>query len=72
MMLSPATGRGRLYSSLKDMLALWEDVRRGWSDPVSQDFETNLLQPLAAQAQAALRAMDQLALVLHQMQTECE
>jgi hypothetical protein len=72
MMLSPATGRGRLYSSLKDMRLLWEEVRRGWSDPVSQDFEEHLLQPLVSQAQAVLRAMDQLALVLQQMQHDCE
>ncbi|MCX7700068.1 MAG: hypothetical protein N2039_04265 [Gemmataceae bacterium] len=71
MMLSTATGRGRLYSSLKDLRLRWEEVRQGWNDPVSRDFEEKLLEPLAAQAQAALRAMDQLSLILHQMQQEC-
>ncbi len=72
MMISTATGRGRLYSSLKDLRLRWEAVRQGWNDPISRDFEENLLEPLVAQAQAALRAMDQLALVLAQMQHECD
>jgi len=71
MMLSPATGRGRLYGSLKDLRLRWEDVQRGWDDPVSKDFDENLFQPLAAQAQSVIRGMDRLAQVLHQMQDEC-
>jgi hypothetical protein len=71
-MISPSTGRGRLYGSLKDLRLLWEETQKIWDDPVSRDFETNLLEPLVAQSQVAIRGIDRLAQVLHQMQIECE
>lgn len=72
MIITPATGRGRLYGSLKDLRIRWEEVQRGWDDPVSKDFDENLWQPLAAQAQAVIRGIDRLTQILHQMQAECE
>ena len=71
-MISPATGRGRIYGSMKDLRIRWEDVQRGWEDPVSKDFDENLLQPLVAETNAVIRGIDRLAQVLHQMQSECE
>jgi hypothetical protein len=71
-MITPATGRGRIYGSLKDLRIRWEDVQRGWDDPVSKDFDENLLQPLIAEANSVIRGIDRLAQVLHQMQSECE
>jgi hypothetical protein len=70
--ITPATGRGRIYGSLKDLRIRWEEVQRGWDDPVSKDFDENLWQPLAAHANAVIRGIDRLATVLHQMQGECE
>lgn len=72
MIISPETGRGRIYSSLKDLRIRWEEVQRGWDDPVSKDFDENIYQPLAAQAQAVIRGIDRLSQVLHHMQSECE
>ncbi len=71
-MITPATGRGRIYGSLKDFRIRWEDVQRGWDDPVSKDFDENLLQPLMAEANAVIRGIDRLTQVLHQMQNECD
>ncbi len=71
-MISPATGRGKLYGSLKDLRLRWEDTQRVWDDPVSRDFDENLYQPLEAHAQAAIRAIDRLGQVMQQMQSECE
>jgi hypothetical protein len=71
-MITPATGRGRIYGSLKDLRIRWEDVQRGWDDPVSKDFDENLLQPLAAEANAVIRGIDRLTQIMHQMQNECE
>ena len=71
-MISPATGRGKLYGSLKDLRLRWEDTQKVWDDPVSKDFDEHLWQPLEAQAQSAIRAIDRLAQILHQMQSECE
>lgn len=71
-MISPATGRGKLYGSLKDLRLFWEETQKIWRDPASQDFDENLWQPLEAQANAALRGIDRLTQLLHQMQHECE
>lgn len=71
-MISPASGRGKLYGALKDLRLRWEDTQRFWDDPVSKDFDEHLWQPLEAQSQAAIRAIDRLAQIMHQMQSECE
>jgi hypothetical protein len=70
-MISVATGRGKLYGSLKDLRLFWQDTQKIWDDPASLDFDENLWQPLEAQVTSALRGMDRLAQVLHQMQNEC-
>lgn len=72
MIITPSTGRGRIYGSLKDLRIRWEEVQRGWDDPISKDFDENLYQPLVAQAQAVIRGMDRLGGIMHQMQSECE
>jgi hypothetical protein len=72
MIVSPATGRGRIYGSLKDLRIRWEDVQRGWDDPVSKDFDENLYQPLVEESNAVIRGMDRLGAVMHQMQSDCE
>ncbi len=72
MLITPATGRGRIYGSLKNLRIRWEEVQRGWDDPVSKDFDENICQPLVAQAQAVIRGMDRLGGIMHQMQSECE
>jgi hypothetical protein len=70
-MISAASGRGRLYGSLKDLRLFWEDTKKIWDDPASLDFEEKLWNPLEAQVNSALRGMDRLSQVLHQMQSEC-
>lgn len=72
MMISPATGRGRIYGGLKDLRIRWEEVQRIWNDPVSKDFDENMYKPLAEESQAVIRAMDRLGGIMHQMQGECE
>jgi uncharacterized protein YukE len=71
-MISPATGRGRIFSALKDLRFRWEDTQRFWDDAASRDFTANLWQPLEAESQAVIRAIDQLSQIMHQMQNECE
>ena len=70
-MISPASGRGKLYGNLKDLRLRWEDVEKIWDDPVKRDFEENVFNPLVAQAQAAIRGIDRLDQVLRQMQNDC-
>ena len=71
-MITPATGRGKLYGTLKDLRLRWDDTERLWRDPVRRDFEENVWNPLVELSQAAIRGIDRLDQVLRQMQHECE
>jgi hypothetical protein len=71
-MISTASGRGKLYGVLKDLRLKWEELEAVWNDPVRKDFEKDVWEPLVAQSQSAVRAMDRLSQVMMQMQNECQ
>jgi hypothetical protein len=69
--MSLTTASINLADGLKTIGALWEEIRIGWDDPVSRDFETNQWQPLKNQVEATLSAIDRLAPILARAQKEC-
>ena len=71
-MISTASGRGKLYGVLKELRFKWEVLEDLWNDPVRKDFEKDVWEPLVAQSQSAIRAMDRLAQIMMQMQNECQ
>jgi hypothetical protein len=71
-MISTASGRGKLYGVLKELRFKWEELEALWNDPVRKDFEKDVWEPLAAQSQSAIRAMDRLSQIMMQMQNECQ
>jgi hypothetical protein len=71
-MISTASGRGKLYGVLKELRFKWEDLEALWNDPVRKDFEKDVWEPLVAQSQSAIRAMDRLSQIMMQMQNECQ
>jgi hypothetical protein len=64
-------GRGKLYASLKELRLKWGVTEETWHDPVRQDFETNVWEPLDLQAASALRGIDRLNHILVQAREEC-
>jgi hypothetical protein len=60
-----------LNHGLKTVTRTWEEVRAGWKDPVSRDFEAFQLEPLANQVRAVLGAMDRLAPILARALRDC-
>jgi hypothetical protein len=70
-MISPSSGRGKLYGGLKDMRHKWDELESLWDDPVRKDFEEKVWEPLVGETQATIRAIDRLAGVMMQMQQEC-
>jgi len=60
-----------LNSGLKNMRVLWEEIKGGWNDPVSRDFEENHWTPLENQVLNTLRAIDRLAPTLGTAQRDC-
>ena len=71
-MISTASGRGKLYGVLKELRFKWEELEALWNDPVRKDFEKDVWEPLVAQSQSAIRAMDRLSQIMMQMQNECQ
>jgi hypothetical protein len=71
-MISTASGRGKLYGVLKDLRFKWEELEALWNDPVRKDFEKDVWEPLVAQSQSAIRAMDRLSQIMMQMQNDCQ
>jgi hypothetical protein len=66
------TGRAKLVEALKILTVRWEDARDGWDDEAGREFEENHVEPIGPQVRAAVRAIDQLAVVISQMRNECE
>ncbi len=60
-----------LINALKTIVLVWEEVKEGWKDPVSQDFEANLIVPLESQTRAVIQAMDRVAPVLAKALRDC-
>jgi hypothetical protein len=66
-----STDRARLHNQLKDLRARWQEVAAGWDDAVRRQFEDGHWAALEARVQAALRAMEQLAVVMAQVRHDC-
>jgi hypothetical protein len=61
----------QLSNGLKTVRVLWEDVREGWDDAVSHDFENTQWLPLKGQVEATLVAIDRLGPILDRALREC-
>jgi hypothetical protein len=60
-----------LSNALKTIVLTWEEVKEGWKDPVSQDFEAHLIVPLENQTRAVIQAFDRVAPVLAKALRDC-
>lgn len=64
--------RGKLGSSMRDLMGLWSNTKLTWNDINSQKFEETVLIPLELDLRNAAGAMDQMAALLSQLKRECE
>lgn len=69
--MSLAAGWAELNEAMKVLRMRWEDTRAGWKDVAAADFEAHHWDPLVAQVEATLRAMDRLSPILHRAHREC-
>jgi hypothetical protein len=69
--MSLDSGRYQLYSSFKTVREHWADAVQHWQDTVRQEFEEQHWGQLEPRVQAALAAIDRLALVINQAKQEC-
>ncbi|MFO0880943.1 MAG: hypothetical protein U0840_26770 [Gemmataceae bacterium] len=61
-----------LSNALKGVNEAWEEIRPEWNDPVSQNLETECLEPLRHQTLSLLQALERLSPVLQRALREAE
>jgi hypothetical protein len=69
--MSLEAGRAKLYSALKTLQTRWDAAEPYWRDVMKAQFVEQTLTPLQEQADAALRGVDQMEVVLQQMSRDC-
>ena len=60
-----------LANALKVARVKWEAVRDGWRDAVARDFQERQWEPLVADVEAAIEALNRLSPVLDRARREC-
>jgi hypothetical protein len=65
-------GRGTLAKAIKLLENRWLETRMNWDDPRTREFEERFLVPLKADLMMAVTAMDQMAVLLSRIHSECE
>lgn len=70
--MSLDAGRGRLYDALKTLQSHWDVTEPYWNDTMRLQFVEQILTPLQDYASAALQAIAQMDVILHQMRRDCE
>lgn len=70
--MSLGVGRTKLVASLKDLKLRWEKTKAGWDDPMSQDLERTVIEPLEPKVRAAVTAMEKMAEILSRAKRDCE
>ena len=65
------SGSSKLRHAIKTLRAHWDDSEDGWRDANRMEFERKRIEPLDAQANGTLRAMQQLCDILSRAYREC-
>jgi hypothetical protein len=70
--VSLTVARTKLMTSLKDLHARWDKVRRAWDDPVVKKFEATYIDPLEGEVRSAITAMEHIHEQLVKARRDCE
>jgi hypothetical protein len=65
-------GMGHLSKAMKELSAHWTETKSGWADTNSREFEKKFFEPIERDLRTAVGAMDQMAVLLHQIYRDCE
>ena len=60
----------QLDGSRRLLQGCWQQTRESWRDGISQEFESQVVEPLEAQAQRVLQCLSQLADLVGRAQRE--
>lgn len=70
--MSASRSKSMLLDSTRQLQARWTETRATWRDQKAADFEDQYLTQLASDVHQALRGIDELDKLLHQVQADCE
>ena len=64
--------QSNLAKAMKELMLRWQDLRAGWDDARSEEFEKQYLFELESHLRAAGSAMDQMGVLIRQARNDCE
>jgi hypothetical protein len=64
--------RGTLAKSFKELMLRWNEARAQWDDVQAEQFEETFLTNLESDLKVTGSAMEQMAVLLHQVRRDCE
>ncbi len=69
--MSLTTASVELANAMKTVRVVWDDTLEVWKDPVARDFQAQRWDPLVAQVDATLGAIDRLTPILDRALRDC-
>ena len=64
--------RGTLAKAFKELMLRWAETRAQWDDAQAEQFEKTYLMNLESDLKVAASAMEQMAILVHQVRRDCE
>ncbi len=65
-------GRAQLGKLMKDLRTRWQETRMNWDDENARQFEERFIVPLEHDLRTAVSAMDEMAVLITQVKSECQ
>jgi hypothetical protein len=70
--MSASGSKAMLLDATRQLQARWAETRAAWRDQKAADFEDQFLSQLTGDVHLALRVIDELDKILHQIHVDCE
>jgi hypothetical protein len=67
-----STGAGRIRHALENLETVWNEISDQWDDSVSRRFRKQHLDPMLPQVKLALDAISRMALLMDEVERDCE
>lgn len=69
--MSLTVGRAKLVQGMKELAMRWEKARAQWDDPMADDIEKTVVEPLEPRVRATVVAMEKMLETLTKAKREC-
>lgn len=69
--MSLMVGRAKLTQGMKELQMRWEKARAQWDDPMADDIEKTVVEPLEPRIRATVSAIEKMYEILSRAKREC-